>query len=333
MDSRSPLTAPDFSLRQLSYLIAVADAGTIVAAARSLHISPSAVSDALTELETSLGSRLCVRRKAHGVTLTPAGLQVVNDGRMLLREAAAIQQGLRSSATELAGPIAIGCYPTLAPIVLPPLLSEFGAEHPQVDMSLVEVTHDQLAGRLESGEIDVAFVYDTMIPGIPRRASLFRLPAHVLLAADHPLAGQPTVRLDDLIEQDLILLDSPPSATHTLSLFEAQGLRPRIRHRTSNYEAVRTLVGRGLGYSVLVQRPRNPASYEGFALVMKEIDPPVEPVAVDVIWSAEHEPSARVRALVEFAKGVQWPRVQGAAAVVNPMAPTAPEAPPASTEG
>lgn len=299
--------SPDFTLRQLSYLVTAADEGTIASAAARLHVSASAISDAITELERVLDSRLTVRRRAHGLTLTGAGAHVVARARPLLASARDLSLSMRGDGDELVGPITIGCYPTLAPTVLPPLLHDFGGAHPRVDLQILEATHDQLEGRIETGEVDVAFVYDTLVPGQPRREKLFELPAHVLVAGDDPLAGQPAVRLEDVVERDLILLDAPPSSEHTLSLFTARGLVPRVRHRTTSYEAVRTLVGRGLGYGVLVQRPANPASYEGYPVAMKEITPAVPPVGIDVIWSATQQPPARVRALVDFARSIRWP--------------------------
>ena len=71
---------------------------------------------------------------------------------------------------------------------------------------------------------------------------------------------------------------------------------------------VRTLVARGLGYGILVSRVANPGSYEGLPLVEKTIAPPVRPVAVDMIWAPERPLPARTRALIEFARGVDWPR-------------------------
>lgn len=298
--------APAFTLRQLVYFVAAADAGTIAAAAEALHVSSSALSDAITELERTMGARLCVRRRAHGLSLTSAGAHVVARARPLLAASRELSESLHNTQGELAGPITIGCYPTLAPTILPPLLHDFGQAHPQIELHIVEATHDQLEGRIESGEVDVAFVYDTLIPGNPRREKLFELAAHVLVSGDDPLANVASVRLEDVVDRDLILLDAPPSSQHTLSLFAARGLHPRIRHRTASYEAVRTLVGRGLGYGILVQRPANHSSYEGYPVVMKEIVPAVQPVGIDVIWSATAEPPARVAALITFAHSIDW---------------------------
>ncbi|WP_275093967.1 LysR substrate-binding domain-containing protein [Brevibacterium aurantiacum] len=91
-----------------------------------------------------------------------------------------------------------------------------------------------------------------------------------------------------------------------LSMFHGRGLRPTIRHRTTSYEVVRTLVGRGLGYGVLVQRLNNTSSYEGYSLVVKEIEPAVEPVGVEVIWPSQTAIAMRVQALIEFALARQW---------------------------
>lgn len=298
---------PDFTLRQLAYLIVAADEGAIVGAAAKLHVSASAISDAITQLERTVGSRLCVRRRAHGLTLTSTGTVFVSQARPLLADAGELTIALRATDGELVGPITIGCYPTLAPTILPPLLQEFGERHPRVDLHILEATHDRLEGRIESGEVDVAFVYDTLVPGRPRKERLFELPPHVLVAGDDPLALHPVVRLEEVVDRDLILLDAPPSSQHTLSLFDAHNLTPRIRHRTQSYEAVRTLVGRGLGYSILVQRPSNRASYEGYPVAMKEISPAVPPVGIDVIWAAHGTPPTRVNALIDFARSIRWP--------------------------
>ena len=303
-ERNSPL--PAFTLRQLAYFVAAADVGTITSAAELLHVSPSAMSDAITELETALRERLCIRRRAHGLTLTPSGQRVLEHARRMLAEAEDLQHSI-TGAGQLAGPVVIGCYPTLAPTILPPLLQGFAELHPQIELSIREATQDRLADELHTGRIDVAFVYNMLVPAETERTQLFELQAHVVLPADHPLATRASLRLRDLVNEDLILLDAPPSSEHTLSVFEAQGLRPKIRHRTASYEVVRTLVARGLGYGVLVSRVSNAQSYEGLPIVTKPIAPPVRPVAVDMVWAQDRPIPARTRALIDFAQGVAWP--------------------------
>jgi DNA-binding transcriptional LysR family regulator len=301
---------PPFTLRQLEYLVAAAETGTIISAAERMHVSPSTMSDAITQLERLLHTRLCVRRKAQGLTLTRAGEQAVADARVLLRGAHELYASLVSSADELFGPVSIGCFPTLAPTVLPPLLTAFAERHPRLDVEVIEASQDRLAELLASGRVDVAFLYDVQLPRSVRRKCLFTLPPHVLLPAGHRLAAAPHVRLEDLADENFIMLDSPPSSTHALSIFDARGVSPRIRHRTGNPDVVRTLVGRGLGYGMLVQRHMDPRAVRGFPVVMKEIAPAVPPLSIDVVWPAEYEPTPRTRAVIAFAQDVEWPRVE-----------------------
>ncbi len=157
-----------------------------------LHVSSSAISDAITALEHQLQSHLCVRRKAQGLVLTAAGKQVVARAQTLIAEANELRRELTTTDGELAGPVTIGRYPTLAPVILPVLLAEFGDQHPRVGLEIVETTQDRLAGRLESGEIDVAFVYETLIPGTPQPRTPLRPPPP--MSSSPPTIRSPTGR-------------------------------------------------------------------------------------------------------------------------------------------
>lgn len=301
---------PPFTLRQLAYFAAAASAGTIAEAAAQLHVSASAMSDAITELESAVGERLAVRRRAQGLTLTPSGEQFLRHARRILAEADELTHAVGRGEHELAGPIVIGCYPTLAPLILPPLLQHFGALHPAVELSILEATQDQLVEAFAAGQVDVAFVYDQLVPQNMQRATLFSTRAHVVLAPSDPLAQAPAVRLEQLVDEDLILLDASPSSEHTLAMFAERGLQPRVRHRTASYEVVRTLVARGLGYGILVSQTVNNHSYEGLPVVTRPITPRATPVAVEAIWSPERALPGRSQALLDFARDFAWPAEQ-----------------------
>lgn len=297
----------DFTLRQLAYFVGIAEAGSIADAATRLHVSASALSNALTELEASVGSQLAIRRRAHGVTLTPNGLDVLEQARRVLRAAEEIRHVSASGDGELHGPVALGCFVTLAPTVVPAILDAVGSQHPGLDFTLVESTQDALLRSLFDGEIDVAALYDMHLPGGLRRALLYEVRMHVLLPAGHRLAAAATVDLADLIAEPCVLLDAQPSREHTLGLLESRGLHPQVAHRTSSYEMVRALVARGLGWSVLVQRPAVPFSYEGLPVVSRPISPAVEPVGVFLVWPENTPLTPRARAVVDCARSLDWP--------------------------
>lgn len=277
------MNLPRFSLRQLQYFVAIAESGTLSGAAGRLHVSQPTLSQALTDLERALTVQLCVRRKAHGVTLTPSGVQVLHQARQLLRQA----EDLHNTAAgdgQLTGVLSVGCYVTFAPTVLPPLLQDFGAAHPEVTLDFTEDTQDVLQHRLLTGELDVAILYDMEIPPELARTVLYTVRPHILLPADHPMAALPAVSLADLAPEPMVLLNAPPSSHNTLAIYQHLGLVPRVTHRPTSYELTRALVGRGLGYALLVQRLANDRTYEGHPVVVKEIAEPVPDAHVLIAW-------------------------------------------------
>ena len=294
-------TSGDFSLRQLAHFVAVADLGTISAAADQLFMSPSAVSGSITELERLLGAELCVRRRAQGVTLTPLGRQVLARARRLLDDAAELTYAARGG-TELAGPVGLGCFGTLAPTVLPRLLGEMESAHPRVTLDFLEGPQDVLREALLDGRIDAAVLYgmgdltelDTVV--------LFEARGYALFGAGHPLARRPTVTLADLAAEPLVLFDQPPSTDYAMAAFRAQGLVPFVRHRTQSAELTRSLVARGGAYAILVQRPANTSSHEGLPLVEREVDPPLPSVPIVLAWPSGAQLSPRARALAEVTR-------------------------------
>lgn len=292
---------PKFSLRQLWYYVAIAETGSISAAAAQLNVSQSAVALALTELERSLKVQLCVRRKAHGITLTRAGSETLHRSRDLLRQAEDMGQSV--VGTSLTGPLSLGCYLTLAPTLLPRLLAEFGRQHGKVDVDFSEDTADELQRRVLAGELELVILYDMTVSPDVERVELSRARPHVVLPADHPLAAasEAEVSLRDLAEEPMILYDSAPSSTHTLLLCKQAGIRPHVRHTTTNFETARGLVGRGLGWAMLIQRPPNDRTYEDLQIVARDITE-LEGYSVAVVlgWAAGRRLTRRAEAFVTF---------------------------------
>ena len=112
------MSSPDYSLRQLAYFVAVAETGTLAGASSTLHVSASALSLALDELDRALGAQLTVRRRAQGVRLTPAGRETLRRARRLLREAGELADAAGGDPGDVAGTVQVGCYTTLAPSLL-----------------------------------------------------------------------------------------------------------------------------------------------------------------------------------------------------------------------
>jgi DNA-binding transcriptional LysR family regulator len=99
----------------------------------------------------------------------------------------------------------------------------------------------------------------------------------------------------------MILLDAPPSREHVLDMCRGAGFEPRVALRTSNYETARALVGRGLGWALLVQRTATDVSYEGRQVITKDvIDPVLPPVQIVVAWPRDARLSRAAQAFVQL---------------------------------
>jgi DNA-binding transcriptional LysR family regulator len=288
-----------FSLRQLEYLVAVADAGSITKAATSCGASQAGVSLGISDLEKRLGVQLLIRHKAKGVKLTAAGTRIVADARRVLAGAEDLQTSAAAVEQEVSGSLSIGCYSTLAPFFIPPVLDEFASRHPALDVHVLEGAADDVLAAVRDGHCEIAFLYaedgDAALAMVPVQTTR----PYLILAADHPLAAQREIRLAEIAEEPLIMFDVP-SARNAAQMLKAAGLVARIRHLSPNIEVVRGLVARGVGYSILVQRWPADLSFEGRPIASRPIaDPTPERKAV-LAWPQGNRLTRRARALIEF---------------------------------
>ncbi|MGB3732589.1 LysR family transcriptional regulator [Microbacterium sp.] len=263
------------TLRQLEYFVAAAETGSVTAAAARVLLSQSAVSTALAELEDGLGVQLFLRH-ARGLTLTSVGHSILRSARQLLAQADDLERSAEEHNTALSGRLTVGCYSTLAPHLLPPVLDAFLTSNPAVDLNFVVGSHASLRSKLLDGTCDVALLYDYdfapgLLAGDVRKIPLQSIPPYVLLPRDHELARQESIPLRRLVDEPLILFDLPPGGEYFRSFFTLHGLTPTIRFRTTEFELVRALVARGLGYSILNQPTDIDVSYEGLPLATRPL--------------------------------------------------------------
>ncbi|GAB2888547.1 LysR family transcriptional regulator [Streptomyces mayteni] len=266
------MTAPvNFTLVQLRYFLVAAERGSMTEASSELHIAQSAVSAAIHNLERDLRLQLFIRHRGRGLTLTPAGERLQLQARELLARAREIEREARGDGETISGPVAIGCFVTLAPYYLPPLFSACTERYPDIEIEVVEAETDQLVQALTTGRIDFAVTYDLGLTAELRSETIARAPAYVIVPADHPLADRSAVELAELSTEPLVLLDLPHSRDYFRALVAATGTAPDVRYRSQSYETVRSLVARGLGYSVLNQRPATGQTYGGGEIAELEL--------------------------------------------------------------
>lgn len=293
----------DITLKQLEYLLAAAEAGSVTGAAAKLYLSQSAVSTALADLEQSLGAQLFVRHP-RGMSLTAVGQEVVADSRRIIMGVEEMHESARTSVESIAGKLRVGCYSSLAPVLLPMVIDEFLRRHPRVELSFLEGNQQTLADSLASGALDLIIVYDYQLHEL-RQSGAFAMTRvyaskpYVILPVDHPLAERRRISLRELAPEPMILFDLAPGGEYFLSFFQLEGLEPTVRFQTTSFEMVRALVARGLGYSILSQRTAISMSYEGLQVATREIAADIPPLGIATVHLARAKPTLRVRAFME----------------------------------
>ncbi len=251
----------NYTLQQLRYLVAVAEHGSVSAAARSLYVSQPGVSAAISHLEETFGLQCFVRHQAKGVTLTPAGKSFVAAAQEVLTMAEELQHRAQELNQAVRTHIALGCCYELAYFFLPQVLEIFEVADPGISLHIRVGDAESLQRWLRDGEIEAALMYDLNCdPVIHLMHHLTSFHPYALLPANHPLAGQASVRPGDLLNEPLILLDCAQSSDYILSIFQPIRKRPNVKHRVSSVELLRRLVSSGKGYSILNVCPTLDAS-------------------------------------------------------------------------
>ncbi|ASJ73915.1 LysR substrate-binding domain-containing protein [Granulosicoccus antarcticus] len=266
-----------YTLKHLEYFVATAAAGSIKLAAEKINISAPSISSAIAHLEDEFQVQLFIRRHAQGLILTPAGKRIARESKLVLRQADALYSVAGELRNSVSGSLSIGCMVTLAPMIIPELSQAFTSTHSDVELTIVENTHEQLIEQLRQVNIDAAISYDLSIPDDISFEPLASLPPQVLLSSDSPLAKKKKVKLSDLDGLPMILLDLPYSREYFLSLFQHEAMMPEIYARSAHQEVVRAMVSNGFGFTISNARPRNLTTLDGRKLV-----------AVDLV--GEHKP-------------------------------------------
>jgi DNA-binding transcriptional LysR family regulator len=173
--------------------------------------------------------------------------------------------------------LTIGCHQVFAPYVMPELLTRMSASHPDGVASLVDGDQRRILESLKSGETDVALLFDFELGTGIATTMLAEWQPYVLLPTAHALAERRTLALVDLVAEPLIEFGSYPSATYCRTLFEAEGLSPRLGITAISPDMVRSLVAHGFGYSLLSAKSADVLAQDTLALAVIPLSTPVVP--------------------------------------------------------
>lgn len=285
-----------YTLRHLEYFIAAGETGSITLASERINISQPSISTAISHLERELGVQLFIRHHAQGLSLTPAGRELLRESKHLIEQAEALYTLASDVSGQVRGELAVGCLVTLAPMVMPELSHSFTSAFPTTRIRHYDHDQERLLDGIRRAEIDIAITYDLQIPEGIAFTPLASLPPHIWLSEAHPLAQQSAISLSDLIGLPMILLDLPISREYFLALFMKEGLEPTIAARSAYQEVVRTMVANGYGYTLANVRPRSDLAMDGRRVVRVRLAGEHRPMVIGTATLARAKKSRLVQA-------------------------------------
>lgn len=243
-------------LRQLRYFVAVAEELNISRAAKRIFLTQSALSRQIKALEEELGQCL-LEREAHSIRLTPAGVVLVAEARMLLEQAEGLVERVRGAGR---GPrLAVGYAPSLAAGLLSAAVECLAQTHPNVRVELLDRSSAEMLAGLEDGSLDVAL---TVGEAKARRGlqwtRLLQVPLQLAVPAGHALAAKKFVPVADLAGEPLLAFsrtDYPEYWEAVLGWLGQQGLRPLVAGEYDGIDSLMAAVESRLGVALVAVRP------------------------------------------------------------------------------
>jgi LysR family hydrogen peroxide-inducible transcriptional activator len=282
------------NIRDLRYLVALADTRHFGQAAEKCHVSQPTLSAQIRKLEEYLGVTL-VERQPKRVALTAEGELVVERARRLVKEADDILQLARGSRDPLSGRLKIGLIPTVGPYLLPRVAPKLRRKLTRLQLLLFEYQTGPLLERLRNGDIDLGILaLPVNLEGLDSRP-LYDEPFMVAVPDKHPLASNKVVKPADLSGETLLLLeDGHCLRDQALEVCSRLDVHEESDFRATSLETLRQMVGAGLGITLLPQlAAEGPfASTRGLA-----VRPFARPVPVRTIGAVWRRSSTRVPAI------------------------------------
>ncbi len=239
------------NLRDLKYLVALADHKHFGHAAAACFVSQPTLSTQIKKLEDELGVPL-VERAPRKVMLTPAGRDAAERARRIVAEVEQMKEAARRSQDPEAGTVRLGIFPTLGPYLLPHVVPRIRQRFPHLELLLVEEKSDVLLARLREGRLDAGILALPLQDDQLHTEFLFEEPFVLAVPEAHPLAQRDSLSLRELAEQQLLLLeDGHCLREQALDVCRISGANEKSEFRATSLETLRQMVAANVGITLL----------------------------------------------------------------------------------
>jgi LysR family hydrogen peroxide-inducible transcriptional activator len=287
----------DLKLKDLRYLVAVADQRHFGRAAAQCFVSQPTLSAQLKKLEENLGVQL-IERAPNNVSLTEAGEQIVARARHILEATDEVVTLARSQRDPLAGRLRVAFLPTIGPYLLPHVAPAVRKALPRLELRLYEYQTGPMLEKLHAGELDVGVLaLPVELAGLEAR-ELYREPFTVALPERHALAARDSVRLADLKGETLLLLEEGHCLRdQALEVCARAGTRDPQDFRATSLETLRQMVATGAGITLLPELAGRGAYRNARGVVLRPFARPAPVRHIGALWRKSTPRRAAIDAL------------------------------------
>jgi LysR family hydrogen peroxide-inducible transcriptional activator len=290
----------ELKLKDLRYLVALADQRHFGRAAARCFVSQPTLSAQLKKLEQSLGVQL-IERAPNNVSLTAVGEEIVARARRILEAGDEVVGLARTHQDPLAGRLRVALLPTIGPYLLPQVAPRIRRALPRLQLHLYEYQTVPMLEKLHGGELDLGILaLPVELEGLESR-ELYR--EEFLLAAPerHPLAAQERVRVADLRDAKLLLLEEGHCLRdQALEVCSRVGLRDSQDFRATSLETLRQMVAAGAGVTLLPELAGRGTYRSGHGVVLRPFVRPAPARQVGAVWRKTTPRRAAIDAVTEL---------------------------------
>ena len=239
------------TMKQLQYLVALADTQHFGRAAERCNITQSTLSAGIRDLESVLGTEVAERSNRH-VLMTRAGMNIAGRAKALLRQAEEVMEMARAGRAPMTGEMRLGVIPTIGPFLLPRVLPTLRERFPELTIYLREEQTVPLLARLEDGELDAALIALPCETGDLAVDDIFEDEFLFACNPTHALAGAEEVSREALEGEPLMLLEEGHCLRgHALDVCSAGNTKARAQFEASSLHTLVQMVAAGIGVTLI----------------------------------------------------------------------------------
>jgi len=273
------------NLRDLRYLVALADHGHFGRAADACYVSQPTLSTQIRKLERELGVEL-IERNPRGMVLTEVGARVVERARVVLNEADSITRIAQQSRDPEAGSLKVGIFPTLAPYLLPHVVPNVHARFPDLELLLVEEKTEEVLRRLRGGELDAGVLALPVHEEQLHQEPLFQEDFLLAVPRRHRLADTEGRAPTSVLAGETVLLleDGHCLRDQALAVCQLSGASERSGFRATSLETLRQMVAAGVGVTLLPELAVRPPVATSDDIRLIRFEEPVPRRQIAMFW-------------------------------------------------